>query len=413
MKKRRDIVEVVKSWCVIIGTTLCYIVLSLINVYFYHHVAPLEPPSGEVDLAKVIIEVLSNSITIAAGATDGLVAFLLGCGKKEISRKKIAIFAILFFVLIVFNAVANRIALSVFWIELVGGIIFLLGMAGLLFIGECKAEPFEGGKRRPKIIGNIKNKQIIAAQIFSVKREIEPTKVVYVCNLLDHSIKSGHDINGILSVSYELPRQIFSTFEVIHASYLNFVTDGSLDTKEKLVELLESESNNLVQRLRMIQSSDEVKLEDCCIARLLIIYMAFLKMLKHTSGDDNSGWYGGESYIGELCMGTGELGIRTDIEQRLFTLLRTGLLGAILLGPDLRYIFSYQKNGYKSGRQYSAICLSDFNGQSSSNRVCLFTLNNKDKPVPQYITEALRKEEYRIVETIHKLEGRENNGKEM
>ena len=84
MKKRRDIVEVVKSWCVIIGTTLCYIVLSLINVYFYHHVAPLEPPSGEVDLAKVIIEVLSNSITIAAGATDGLVAFLLGCGKKEI-----------------------------------------------------------------------------------------------------------------------------------------------------------------------------------------------------------------------------------------------------------------------------------------------------------------------------------------
>lgn len=218
MKKRRDIVEVVKSWCVIIGTTLCYIVLSLINVYFYHHVAPLEPPSGEVDLAKVIIEVLSNSITIAAGATDGLVAFLLGCGKKEISRKKIAIFAILFFVLIVFNAVANRIALSVFWIELVGGIIFLLGMAGLLFIGECKSEPFEGGKRRPKIIGNIKNKQIIAAQIFSVKREIEPTKVVYVCNLLDHSIKSGHDINGILSVSYELPRQIFSTFEVIHAS---------------------------------------------------------------------------------------------------------------------------------------------------------------------------------------------------
>lgn len=180
MKKRRDIVEVVKSWCVIIGTTLCYIVLSLINVYFYHHVAPLEPPSGEVDLAKVIIEVLSNSITIAAGATDGLVAFLLGCGKKEISRKKIAIFAILFFVLIVFNAVANRIALSVFWIELVGGIIFLLGMAGLLFIGECKSEPFEGGKRRPKIIGNIKNKQIIAAQIFSVKREIEPTKVVYI-----------------------------------------------------------------------------------------------------------------------------------------------------------------------------------------------------------------------------------------
>ena len=73
MKKRRDIVEVVKSWCVIIGTTLCYIVLSLINVYFYHHVAPLEPPSGEVDLAKVIIEVLSNSITIAAGATDGFV----------------------------------------------------------------------------------------------------------------------------------------------------------------------------------------------------------------------------------------------------------------------------------------------------------------------------------------------------
>lgn len=308
--------------------------------------------------------------------------------------------------LILFNAVANQYPLSISWVELVDSIIFLVGMFILLYFGEHTLRQSEERGKKLRIIGNIKNKKIIAAQIFSVKKEATATDVIYTCNSLDCFFKSGNNINGILTVSYTLPRQRDSTFAVILESYLTFVADGSTETEKTLINLLETEKASLTEELKKIPFPNAITLADCCKARLLIIYTAFLKMLKHTPEGDGDRWYGGEAYIGELSMGAGELGIAPDIEHRLFTLFRTGLLGAILLGPDLRYVFRYQKDGYKAGRQYSAICLPHLTG-SDPNKVCLFTLNDTTSPVPQYITEAVRKEENRIAEIVHKMEGGE------
>lgn len=406
MKKRSVNTDVVKSCIEIGGALLCYIAICVVLFFFYRHATPFTLPTEEVDLAQIIVDSLSNSVTIATGIADAVVTLVLMSNRKEIPKWKVILFAALFFGLILFNAVANRYPLSIYWVELVDGIIFLFGMFILLLSGGYALQQAERGKKKLRIIGNIKNKKIIAAQVFSVKKVTTATDVTYTCNSLDYFLRNGHDINGILSVSYKLPRQRDNTFNVIRDSYLTFVADGSAETEKTLIDLLEIEKASLTAELQKISSSSAVTLEDCCTARLLIIYTAFLKMLKHVSGKDGSGWYGGEAYIGELSMGTGELGIFPDIEHRLFTLLRTGLLGAILLGPDLRYIFSYQKDGYKTGRQYSAICLSDF-ANSTSNKVCLFTLNDTTKPVPQYITEAIRREENRIVEMIHKMEGGE------
>lgn len=405
MKKRKIDIDFVKSCVAIIGALICYIVICILMFFFYHRATPFTAPEERVDLAQAIIAALSNSVTITTGVADAIIALVLVISSKEIPKWKIIFFATLFFVLILFNAVANRYPLSIFWVELVDGFIFLLGMFTLLLFGERMSQRIEEGKKT-RIIGTIKNKKIIATQVFSVKKVSTATNVVYTCNSLDYSLKNGHDINGILSVSYKLPRQRDNTFELIRDCYLNFVADGSSETEKTLIDLLEEERDSLIEELQKISSPNAVTVEDCCIARLLIIYMAFLRMLKHTPGGDDSGWSGGEAYIGELNVSSGELGINPDIEHRLFTLLRTGLLGAVLLGPSLRYIFSYQKDGYKIGRQYSAICLSN-PSDSTSNKVCLFALNDTTKPVPQYITEAIRKEENRIAEAIHKMVGGE------
>lgn len=410
MKKGRVNTNVVKSCIVIGGALLCYIAICIMLFFFYHHATPFILPTEKVDLAQVIVDSLSNSVTIATGIADAVIALVLMINRKEIPKWEIIFFAALFFGLILFNAVANRYSLSIYWVELVDGIIFLFGMFILLLFGGRVLRQAEKGWKKLRIIGNIGNKKIIAAQIFSVKKVTTATNVTYTCNSLDYFLRNGHDINGILSVSYKLPRQRDNTFNIIRDSYLTFVADGSEETEKTLINLLEAEKASLTAELQKISSSSAVTLENCCTARLLIIYTAFLKMLKHVSEKDGSGWYGGEAYIGELSMGTGELGIPPDIEHRLFTLFRTGLLGAILLGPDLRYIFSYQKDGYKTGRQYSAICLSDF-ADSSSNKVCLFTLNDSTRPVPQYITEAIRKEEDRIAETFIKWKEVKSDGK--
>lgn len=122
--------------------------------------------------------------------------------------------------------------------------------------------------------------KIIAAQIFSVKKVTTATDITYTCNSLDYFLRNGHDINGIFSVSYKLPRQRDNTFNVIRDSYLIFVADGSEETEKTLINLLETEKASLTAELQKISSSSAVTLEDCCTARLLIIYTAFLKMLK-------------------------------------------------------------------------------------------------------------------------------------
>lgn len=147
MKKGRVNTDVVKS-CIVIGEALlCYIAIYIMLFFFYHHATPFILPTEKVDLAQVIVDSLSNSVTIATGIADAVIALVLMINRKEIPKWEI-FFAALFFGLILFNAVANRYSLSIYWVELIDGIIFLFGMfILLLFVGRVLRQAEKEWKR--------------------------------------------------------------------------------------------------------------------------------------------------------------------------------------------------------------------------------------------------------------------------
>ena len=118
---------------------------------------------------------------------------------------------------------------------------------------------------------------------------------------------------------------------------------------------------------------------------------------------------GDGDYIGEFSFGEGELGLDTDVERRLFTLRRTGLLGAMLLGRNMRYLFDYHKDGYKTGRHYSASCLQDQEGLLS-NMLCSFIMSVTNVHIlPFYACKAISDEEKRICDALIKIKRSENH----
>ena len=80
---------------------------------------------------------------------------------------------------------------------------------------------------------------------------------------------------------------------------------------------------------------------------------------------------------------------------------RTGLLGAVLFGENLRYSFKYRKQGIKTGRQYSAAVLG-VTGKESSKLVCLATIaeRNGKSSVSDSLFQYIKRCENKITNTI-------------
>lgn len=384
-----------RSVIICIGTLITYVGICALLFFLYKRAIPVVPSSGN-DIAQVILNVLSNSVTIWSGLIDIVATIILWRWKQaNAPRWEILVFSVLFFLLVLFNSFALAYPLSSSWIVLIDSLFFVIGVVLLLLrLLSAQAQQEElPTKGKMRIIGSINNRFIVAEQVYTVKKVIVQN-VTYTFNSIDYRLRNGYNINGILSVTYSLPYQDDATFTLIRSCYLNYISDGSEETKTELIKLLKTESSSLIARLKKISSAEEVQPKDCCTARILMIYLAFLRRLDSSEGD----------YIGELSLGEGQLGIPVDIEVRLFTLLRTGLLGAILLGPEIRYCFSYRKSGYKAGRKYSTICLPTIDG-SPSNKVCLFALENiSTTSIPSHVIDAIREDENRITTALHKME---------
>lgn len=401
MKKRKDLGMRVKRFLADWGASIAYLVVCLGACMFYSRSVPFSPPVEKKDVASVVLESLSNTVTIVAGIADFIVAMILCLTKKDAPKKDIILLSATFFLLILFDSFAIRFPLSSAWIVLVNCFFFVLSTSILLIRFLNKQVKLE--EKKSEVIGSIKHKKIAAEQLFSFVRSVDGKDVTYTLKSIEHKLRMGHDVNGILSVTYRIPCEEDSTFSMILQTYFSLESEGTDETKENLIATLRREKDKLTKRLQAINSADCVTPEDCCIARILMIYLAFLQMLSPSEEQQNT-WYGGENYIGELSFDEGWLGIDVEIEKRLFTLLRTGLLGAVLLGPDLRYFFSYRNGGYKQGRRYSATCLPA--NDDNTNKVILFALDNiPEKTVPQYITNALHREEIRVTELLRELEG--------
>lgn len=341
-----------------------------------------------------------NSISTFTAIIDAILAFAFAHFRKDFPRKQIIAMAVLFYCSCLFNLVVQQYPVDQALVSLINMTLLPIFMLILL--------PFQRAEQigRSKYLGALKNKLILSAQLYCFKREVKGASVSYELSAMDHVLrpdKSDSDLNGILSVTYTFPLQDETTFQVIQEAYWAFLDDGDDKTKAALIGMLTSEIDTLTKKLGEIVDVANVTSEHCCQARILLIYRAFYEMLIEPEKQS-----GGENYIGELSIGEGCLGIPTEVEKRLFTLKRTGLLGAVLLGNKLRYLFSYHKDGLKTGRHYSATRLPDAKGEPS-NMICAFTLaKTTAQLIPPYMMKAIAAEEERILKSIHKLEGSES-----
>ena len=90
----------------------------------------------------------------------------------------------------------------------------------------------------------------------------------------------------------------------------------------------------------------------------------------------------------------GVLGLENiEIEKRLFTYFRTGILGAIFLGQNDIYTFDYWKDGSKIGRKYCAFKIN----REERMLICMVILKErKNNILSKDIVEAIKKIEKKL-----------------
>ena len=163
--------------------------------------------------------------------------------------------------------------------------------------------------------------------------------------------------------------------------YQKLIESGDETEKVTLISGIERNKEKLLNELRKIRTVDEVDKEQCCIARMFILYLTLENMLQ----DANS--------AGIQAL-DGVLGLENiEIEKRLFTYFRTGILGVMFLGQNDIYTFDYWKDGSKVGRKYCAFQIN----REDKMLICMVVLKErKNNVLSKDIVEAIKKIEKKL-----------------
>ena len=157
MKKREDFGMRVKRFLADWGASIAYLVVCLGACMFYSRSVPFSPSVEKKDIGSVVLESLSNTVTIVAGIVDFVVAVILCLTKKAAPKKDIILLSATFFLLILFDSFAVRFPLSSAWIVLVNCFFFVLSTSILLIRFLNKQVKLE--EKKTKVIGSIKHKK--------------------------------------------------------------------------------------------------------------------------------------------------------------------------------------------------------------------------------------------------------------
>jgi len=264
-----------------------------------------------------------------------------------------------------------------------------------------------------KALGNTDNKKIIAAQLYKVETsqvfaDDSTERIRFdVSHVGNDFVRTGYDINSISRISYELDRDIVDAFPIILQLYREFRNNGDDSTKNALLKIIDEKITALEAKLQTIDTSHRpVTKADCCIARALTVFLSFKYILNPPSGAQESQ----DDYIGEISLHDGDLKLSPETEKQLFSLYRTGILGAALLDNDLRHVFHYRKGGTKTGRKYSVsqlICDTGNDKDKFSTQtmyICLFTIKESTMPfVPGYMFKSISEREEEITAVLNKM----------
>ena len=264
-----------------------------------------------------------------------------------------------------------------------------------------------------KTLRKTDNRRIIAIQMYNIQvshysiDNVE--RVRYIVKAGESFIRNGYDINTVSAITYEIDRVIADSFYTIIRSYQKFLCTGDETAKVWLICSIDEQIVLLKDKLSELQvSKRSVTKEDCCLARILIMYLSLISILNPTPSDSNLR----ADYIGEISLKEGDLCIDRSIEKQLFTFIRTGLFGAALLDERMRHVFAYRKDGTKQGRKYCASVLGSVQTNDTDDvcidrhiDVCLFTIDEKScNAIPGYVLASIERRESQIIRALYKGE---------
>ncbi len=401
-----------RDFVFLLGIIVFYASVSVVLILLCTRQTTQEIDQRSIDIWEVIWDSIVSVISIVIAIADAITAFLL-VKRRNIPRGMAIIFSLVVYILFVFNNVGIKYPLSRALIALVNFITTIVCIC-LYLINQVSQDKNQSVSTKSdnslkKILGNTDNRKIIAIQMYNIKvshylsNNVE--RVKYIVKAGDYFIRNGYDINTISTITYDFEREIADRFSAILLSYQSFVNTGNEGLKDMLICSIDEQICLLRNRLKKIQEMKRnVTKEDCCLARVLIMYLSFKNILNPEAKDMNLR----ADYIGEVSLKEGDLEIDTSIEKKLFTFVRTGLLGAALLSERMRHVFVYQKEGAKQGRKYCASVLRSIPNEgiddvhSDQNiDICLFTIDEKSySAIPGYILTSIEKRETQILKAL-------------
>ena len=391
-KQESDSIKIPKIFIYIIFCIL-YIILTVGLTYIsFLYYKPSNVELGEKSIFDILVEELGNTITITSGVAC-LFADLFAEKGKMISVWTKRVIAVSVFLLFNFCRCANAIGLSINQFSVIififyGITLFLV----IITIPRSAALINANGLGLKFALGKIRNQNILSVQLFEVTESKEGEYTTYNFKYIDGLCQYSNDVNGMLSASYRLRSEDIAAMMLVLVGYQRLIESGDVVERETLLNSIEQNKEKILERLRQIKSVDQVSKDDCCMARLVILYITIENMLK------DSGSAGIEAPDGILGLEDNE------IENRLFTLFRTGILGALFLGKNDIYTFDYWKNGLKAGRKYCAFQLESL--EKSPPLICMIVLKERQNSIiSRDIVQAIHKIEKNLSEKIDCLKG--------
>lgn len=306
---------------------------------------------GSLSIVSFIMSILLPSIVI----------LIFG---KEFPKKYVPVLSLIFLIVVV----GYRVLYGLFGQTEIFGTIYLtvlfvsISLYGIKMYNKYNVQPNDEcvtnySKLQAKAASYIKAKikkchtSIESIQLYSYYETKAEHSVEYSIEYIDGVKKPNIEINALLGMNLSLDIDTFEEAQGIitfYNNYNNAANEQQLDTsKTVLEEAITKGTKRIKSILAEIKQTDTVKSADCSLARVLMIYCSILASLEKET-----------TFVG---FGDNALGLTKDIEQKLFTNKRTGVLGAILL-RNYPYGFYYNRNSDKSGRTY-----------------CSFVCSNKEK----------------------------------
>lgn len=246
---------------------------------------------------------------------------------------------------------------------------------------------------------------ITSIQLHKVTRVEDSEQVYYCIDYIDSGRKSAVypapalNINAVMDTRLELPKAHEEFFRAFLETYCNYLYAENILEQKVCIKAMENLSKAAISTLKdelqaSIKNPADITIKDCCIARLIMVYLSCLSQIGIENADDYAGIRCESLNIGNTSSdgSNSEDNIENcefkNINNQLFSKFRTGFLGAILL-KSCPYVFYYERehNSAKEDRRYISFFLGH---EKAKNSYLVLITVNIPKNVDRFYASLLR-----------------------